>query len=550
MTDKKSNPNKNEAALENSHEVKMMREVYEKGGLTRREFMQGVVAAGLSAAAATAFVNASYDIRAMTRKRGGKIRWATNQHGPDDSMDPALITSGPDDARSSAHFNSLVRFNEDLSVRPELAAEWSSNDANTEYTFKLRDDVKFTDGKPLDVEDVLYSMRRHIGEDSMSVASGMVQDVTAWEKVDNTTVRATLATPNPDLPQILSTTYFRVTQADALNIPGYFDLPVGTGPYICKEFSPGVRAVHVRNEDYWREPPGPDELETFAITDGDARTNALLSGDVEMVATLPPSGFEAVEETPGVELFNQESGPFHNIAIMQDRFPGNNVDFVLAVKYIQDRERVVRTFLRGEGAVANDHPISKQYPEYCPEVEQRPYDLDKAKFHWQKSGLSTSDLPTLYFGPTDPGMIETGLMLQAESAKIGMDLPIKQVPGDGYWNLYPHNYPMIGSGWSMQPTANMVYTEIYSKDSGDNETYWANPRFNELLVAARTEKDQGVFMEMQCEMQQLISDDAATPIPAFRNFIDGISSKVKGTPRIALGPLGNHDWPEWVWLDS
>ena len=550
MRDKKPIANEKQMALENSHELKMMREIYEKGGLSRREFMQGVVAAGLSAAAAGTFVNASFDIRAATPKRGGRVRWAGDVHGPSDTTDPALFTGGVDSVRGRCHFNNLLQFNDDMTVRAELASEYSSNDDNTEYTFKLRDDVKFHDGSKLSADDVIYSMRRHIGEGAVSTASGLVSDVTAWTKIDSHTVKATLSGPNPDLPSVLGTVSFRIIKNDAENIPGYWDKPNGTGPYLCQEFSPGVRSIHTRNEDYWREPPMPDEVEAFAITDGTARVNALLSGDIELAMAAPPNAYSLIENSENAELFSVEAGPFHNLVLMQDRHPGENQDFVLAIKYLLNRERVVKTFLRGEGAIGNDHPIAQQYPEHCPDIAQRPYDLDKAAFHWKKSGVTTDSLPPLYFGDTDPGMVDTCLMLQRESQKIGMNLPIKHVPSDGYWDLYPKNYAMIGSGWNMRPTANMMYAEVFAGESPNNESIWQNERFNQLLVAARGEKDKGVFMEMHCEMQQLVSDDCATPIPAFRNFIDGKSKNIHGVPRIPLGPLGFHGWPEFVWLDN
>ena len=547
MRDKKPKADKNQVSLENSHELNMMREVFEKGGLSRREFMQGVVAAGLSAAAATSFVNSSFDIRAETPKKGGKVRWASDVHGPNDTNDPTLYTGGPDDLRGRCQFNNLTQFNEDVTVRGELAAEYDSNDDNTEYTFNIRQGVKFHDGDDLTADDVVYSMNRHLGEDAVSVAKGLVTDITSWEKVDSHTVRANLTGPNPDLPQILAMPFFKVVKNDADNIAGYWNKPSGTGPFICQEFTPGVRAIHTRNEDYWREPAHLQEIETFAITDSTARVNALLAGDIELLQAASPSSFDLIANSEKAELFTMEAGPFHNLVIMQDRHPGDNIDFVLSVKFLQNRDRVVKTFLRGQGALANDHPISKQYPQYCADMEQRPYDLDQAAFHWKKSGISSDNLPTLFFGDTDPGMVDTCLMLQRESQKIGMNLPIKKVPADGYWNLYPKNYPMIGSGWNSRPTANMIYSEVFAKGSPNNESIWENDRFMELLVGARAERDPSVLGEMHCEMHQLVRDDCATPIPSFRNYNDGKLKVVKGIPKIPLGPLGHDDWPEFAW---
>ena len=550
MRDNNKTTDKDDIDVENSHELKTMRESYERGELSRAEFMQGAMATGLSTVAATDYVNASFDINAATPKKGGRIRWAANQHGPDDNNDPALYTSNPDDPRGRAHFNNLLQFNDDMTVRPELVEEWSANADNTEYTFKLRKGVEWHDGTPLSIDDVIYTMNRHLGEDSISTASGLVADVTGWIKVDSHTLRAELSVPNPDLPQIIATTSFKIIKNDAENIDGYFDLPVGTGPFICKEFTPGGRAVHVRNENYWREPAHLDEIETFGISDGNARVDALLNGDIELLMTVPPQAYDRIAESDHAELFVQEAVSYHNLVLMQDRHPGDNTDFVLALKFLMNRDKVVTSFLRGNGVLGNDQPISTQYAEYCPDIPQRPYDLDQAAFHWKKSGLSTDDLLPLYFADTDPGVVDTCVMIQQESEKIGMNLPAEQVSTDGYWNLYPQHHPVVATGWDMRPTANMMYSDVFAARSPNNESNWQNERFNQLLGLLRREKDQSVQAEMHREMQQLIRDDCAMPIPAFRNLIDGKAKSVKGVPGMPLGALGDHSWPEFVWLED
>ena len=98
-----------------------MREFYERGGLSRRQFLQGLMAAGLTASTATAILTGSRDVRAETPKRGGRLRVASSAHGPTDTLDPQLFTDFIAYSRDRAHLNNLVQFNDDMSVRPELA---------------------------------------------------------------------------------------------------------------------------------------------------------------------------------------------------------------------------------------------------------------------------------------------------------------------------------------------------------------------------------------------------------------------------------------------
>ena len=233
-------------------EVLRMEQMFRNGGLNRREFMQGLMATGLSVTAAGVLVAGAPKAHAMAKK-GGKIRFGWDQHGPADTLDPLLFTATIDYTRGRAHFNNLLQFNDDTTMRGELAEEWSSNDSATEFTFKLQKGVKWHDGTPFTADDVVYSMSRHLGEDSTSKAKGLVSMITEWKKIDSHTVKAVLSSPNSDLPQILGTFHFKIVQNGAADKDGYFNLPVGTGPYKITEFTPGVRSIHVRNDDYWRD---------------------------------------------------------------------------------------------------------------------------------------------------------------------------------------------------------------------------------------------------------------------------------------------------------
>lgn len=528
-------------------EILRLREWFSAGRLNRREFMQGLLAAGLGASAASVLVAGTSSARAATAKKGGRIRFGWDQHGPADTLDPVLYTATLDYTRGRANFNNLLQFNDDMSLRGELAEEWSVNDKATEFTFKLRKGVTWHDGKPFTADDVVYSMTRHLGEDSTSKAKGLVNMVREWKKVDSRTVKAMLETPNADLPQILGTFHFKVVQDGAAEKAGYFNLPAGTGPFKITEFKPGVRSVHVRNPDYWRDGPNVDEIEVFAITDNVARVNALISGDVDIMGNLDPKAIRQVEATDGVEVYSVESGATTHVVAMVDRPPTNNKDFVLALKYLQPRERVLRSILKGQGGIGNDHTIGPAYSDHCAALPIRPYDPDKAKFHLKKSGIGKATLHTAEVGL---GTVDLCLVMQAEAAKIGLDLEVKKVAADGYWGTIWINQPLHVTAWNMRPTANVMMSLMYLSDAPWNETRWKDERFDKLLVEVRGVTDPGLRQEMYCEMQTMIHNDAGTLLPVHRNYVDAISSKVKGLPRVPLAAVGGCEWPEFVWLDA
>ncbi len=451
-------------------------------GATRREVMSWLIAGGATIAAAGSIVSSATSALAATPKKGGKILYTADLHGPSDTLDPGLNTSNIDYCRGRAMYNSLCQINEDLTPRPELAEEFSANADNTEWTFKLRKGVKFHDGSPFTADDVVYSMNRHYGETSTSTAKPLVADVTEWKKVDSHTVKAILSGPNADLPVVLGTPQFKIIKAGTTD----FQNPVGTGPFKLKEFKAGVRSIQVRNEDYWREGANVEEIEIFAITDKVARLSALLSGDIDMMMSLDPKAMKKVESTDGVGIWTAETGAYMGICCMTHIAPGNNRDFVLAMKYIQRRKKVVKSILKGQGSVGNDQPINATYGvDHCSELPQREHDLDKAKFHLKKSGITSAELNV---AEVDPGITDVCLLAQREAQKIGLDLKLKKVPNDGYWGAVWMKTPMNVTSWNMRPTANTMMTLAFAPDAPWNDTLWKHEHMGRWLKESRAEK--------------------------------------------------------------
>lgn len=504
------------------------------------------MASGATVAAAGSIFASAQDALAATPKKGGQVRFAWDLHGPSDTMDPILFTSSIDYGRGRLTYNNLCRLGEDLTASPELASSFEANDTATEWTFKLQKNVEWHDGSKFTADDVIYSMMRHIGEESASKAKVLVGSVKEWVKDDNHTVRAVMSEPNAELPIILGTFHFKIIKNGTTD----FQAPVGTGPYVLKEFKPGVRSVHVRNDNYWNDEAGPyiEEFEVFGITDNVARVNALISGDVQMMGNLDPKAVPQVEAADGVEVFSVASGAYMDVIARLDKAPGNNPDFVEGLKYLQRRDRVLKVVQKGLGSIGNDQPIGPAYgADWCKEQTVRPYDPEKAKFHLKKSGLTSAELQVAEVGP---GLTDICLLLQRECSKVGFDLQVKKVPNDGYWGAVWLKTPMHVSSWNMRPSANIMMTLAYKSDAPWNESAWKNERFDQLLGMARAELDPAKRYEMNCEMQKLISAEAGTLISSHRAYVDGKSTKVKGFPRVPLAAFGGMEWPEFIWLDA
>jgi len=536
------------------YEVTRMKDAFETGRLSRRDFLQGLMATGLTFTTATAVLTGSRDVLAATPKKGGRLVCAGNMHGPNDTLDPQFFTGACDYIRGRSYYNNLVQHNDDLSMKPDLAEEWDVSSDGLEWNFKLRKDVKFHDGSPFTADDVIYSLNRHMGEDSTSKVTAMVSNVSEWKKVDSHTVKAVLSTPNADLASILGTFHFKIIKNDAENIDGYFTKPIGTGPFKSVEFKPGVRSLGVRNDDYFRHEVMLDEIEIFGITDPIARVNALVSGDVHLAWGIDPKAIPQVEAAPGIEVWSVPSGSWRGVCCMLDRAPGDNPDFVWAMKHLANRKRIVRGIMKGQAILANDHPIGPPYgADHCQEIPQREQDLDIAAYHFKKSGVSEA---TIEAAEVAPGCIDSVLMMQADAAKAGMKLNVKRVPTDGYWSTGWQQKPLNVTAWNMRPTANVMLSISMAGDAPWNDTFWKNDRFDKLLVESRAVTDAGLRHEMYCEMETLAMGTSATDhgtgvvVPMHGNYIDGKNQAVKGLTGVPLGNWGGQEWPDSVWLDT
>jgi peptide/nickel transport system substrate-binding protein len=522
-------------------------DLYRRSAIDRRSFMQALLWLGVTAGAAGELLANADSARAAEPKKGGRLRAAMGQHGPDDTLDPAKAKAGIDYCRGFQVYNTLVDLDDRITPRPALAESWEPNENATEWIFHLRQGVEFHNGKSFTAADVLYSIRRHLDDSVGSTGKAFVEEVTDIKAENSRTVRFTLTGPNADFPVNLGVFQMFIVPDGHTDFNGN---PVGTGPFVMKEFKPGIRSLAARNTNYWRDGrPYLDEIEWFAITDNVARLNALLSGDIQMMAELDVKAVPEVEASSDVEAISTRSGQFVDLVMMRDREPFTNQDLCLAIKHLFDRKRIVERVFKGYGMVGADHPISPVDPMYCEAVAPLAYDLDRARFHLKKAGMENARIPLHTSEAAHSNAIDLALMIQREARKISLDLELQREPADGYWSNVWMQKPMHMAGWNMRPTANIMLTLALHSDAKWNESSFKNERFDRLLVESRGVTDSARRREMYCEMLQMVRDEAGLGIPAFIDYLDAASSKVKGIPAVPLGPLGGYSFPEHVWLD-
>jgi peptide/nickel transport system substrate-binding protein len=124
------------------------------------------------------------------------------------------------------------------------------------------------------------------------------------------------------------------------------------------------------------------------------------------------------------------------------------------------------------------------------------------------------------------GAVDAATIYRESAAKAGIDLTIVREPNDGYWDNIWKKKPFCASEWLGRPTADSTMTFEYAADANANDTFWKNPRFNELLTAARSELDDKKRASMYAECQQLVHDDNGVIVIMFTTFVSAHSTKV------------------------
>lgn len=514
------------------------------GRIGRREFIGRAAVLGVSATVAAGAFSAQAGAAEMPR-HGGHLKVGLNGAGAGDSLDPATYTATFMQVFGHQLYNTMVDVDEHNKPVPGLAESWEAKPGAKEWVFKIRQGVTFSNGKKLTAADVVYTINHHRQPTSKSPAKVLLAEIAELKATGTHEVTFTLTGGNADMPYLVADYHLCIGPEGTSFTDG-----VGTGAFLLEKFQPGVRGQTKRNPNYWRTGrPFVDSVETLAINDTTARISALMSGAVDMINRVPAESVALLKGSPRVQLFEISGASYNTFPMRCDTAPFTNNDVRLAMKWGIDRKAILDKVLVGHGKIGNDQPIPTFNEFYAADIPQHNYDPDKAKFHLKKSGysggfvLSVSDTA---FG----GAVNAAEIFQQSVAKAGIKLQVQRVPSDGYWDNVWMKVPFCASYWDGRPTADQTFSITFAANAPWNESFWKNPTFNKLLIAARAELDHAKRKQMYHDMQLIAHDDSGEIVPMFNNTIDGGSSKVKGFIQRPTLQMAGYRAPDMVWLEG
>lgn len=496
-----------------------------RGSISRRSFMNYSMAAGLTATTATGLWTSSAK---AAPTRGGTFRVGLHDNNSSDTHDPGTYLSIQQIVLTHTHRSYLTLIETDQSLGGDIASEWSGSADATEWTFKLRENVSFHSGKKLTADDIVASMNHHRGEDSTSAAKALLADVTDVVKLDDYTVKFVSASPNADLPWLMTDYHLAICPA---NDDGSMNWQSGdgTGPYKIIEGEFGIGFKLERHDGWHLEGAYFDAVEYIALNDPNARQTSLVTGDVDAVSAIDLKTRALLSQSPNINIYDVPSGSAITMPMHCNTAPFDNVDVRNALKLAMNRDEIIEKIAFGSATKGNDFHHSPSQPYWPDDIPQNDYDPDKAKALLKKAGAEglTVDLSTtesVFSGAVDM------CVLYAEQAKAaGINVNVVREPSDGYYSDVWLKKPFCAVAWGARPTPDVMYSLAYKDDAAWNESYWQNERFNVLLRQAKAELDNAKRAEMYREMAMIAKDDGGTIIPFFRNFVYASSNKVKTT---------------------
>lgn len=503
------------------------------GRLSRREALRRASLLGLSATALAGLASAAPGraIAALPAGqngepvRGGRVR--VGIPGSAATFDPNVAIILEAIWPCELLYSSLVRINPEMGVEADLATAWESNAAADEWTFTLREGVKWHDGGDFSSEDVVATVERILDPDLASAFRANILMIEEMETPSATEIVFRLSEPYAEFPELMGNYQARITPAGRSD--GLETDPIGTGPYTLAEHVPGERTVLRRFDDYFdAENQGfLDEVEYLAIPEEATKAAALTSGGIELANEFLPTTLPTIQGAPGITTAEIITGGHQPIVMDVAQEPFGDARVRTALKLCAERDGFLAVVLQGHGETAADQCVPSIDPMYG-DIPIPAQNIQRAQELLAEAGYADGLDLTLHTSTGRPGMQESAITFKDMAAAANIRVEIVSHPIDNFWADIWKQTPFFTTNWTGRPTAEQMMSLIYLCDSPGTESKWCNEEFDALLADVRGTVDEDERRQLMTQAQQILADDGPVIIPYFRSYITAYTSRLQG----------------------
>jgi len=504
---------------------------YEKGKLTRREFLRYAALLGISVGAACSLIGLPLprSLFAARVRRGGTLR----------------VSAAVQKVTHPAQFswvnpsNQLRQVAEYLTVtdgsnitHPHLLKNWEASGDLKTWTLNLRQGVKFNNGDEFTADDVIFTMNQWLNKDVGSSLLGMVGSYLSpagIEKTDKYQVKLHLNKPEIAVPEHLF--HYPALVLNHRTFEGDFiKRPHGTGPYTLELYREGERCVVKRRNDYWQKGddgkplPYMDAMEFIDMGREMApQIAAIKAGEIDMIDLSDAGGtdvYQALKDDPNINIMPSTTGQTRLLRMRVDMKPWSDNRVRMALKLCQHREKILALAYFGQGIQGQDLHVYPKHPEYC----QKPipkYDPQRARQLLKEAGYPRGVDVNLAVGSGWTDIVRYAEVLKQDAAPAGIRVNIKTMPTSQYWEKWTEVDLGI-TPWTHRPLGTMVLNLAYiADDEGKpvpwNETRWVHKEFSQLLEKANGTLNVDERRKIFCKLEEIQMTRGSIGIAWWRN---------------------------------
>lgn len=454
----------------------------------------------------------------------------------------------PVNAKDNADIWLITLFGEGLvqcssdgkAIDPCLAEKWDISEDNLTYTFHLRQGVKFSDGTAMTADDCVYSLKRARDTESSQWSFSLtdVKDITAK---DASTVVITLKEPSAaflsDLA-MFNASIMPKAYCESQGDDGLSQKPVGTGPYMLKEWKKGESVSFEKNPNYWQSgKPKTDEIKFMVVPDDNSRQMQLQSGAIDIDASTPCNLMKTAAADSKIAANTYPSTMVYYVTLNTTKDSLKDAKVRQALEYATDKDALAKTVTYGYGKKSVSF-ICESDPYFDKDLKDaHNYNVDKAKQLLQEAGKSNLTLEIqIASGNTLYQQIAT--VLKEQWAQAGVTLNITQLDRTAVKSAFKGmTYEVVLNGWNNDITDTSEWVDYACVSANDKCSFtgWENSDVENWAAQAKKELDTAKRQELYSNIQEAYQNDVPQiPLFAVPNTVS-MSKQITGFVQDPLG---------------
>ena len=474
------------------------------------------------------------------------------------TMDPLDTNDTLSGGLQRTMMEGLFGFDKDMKIIPLLAESYTANDSATEFTFKLRQGVKFTDGTDFNAAAAIVNLDRMSDQTLGLKRNSLFEMIAKNEKIDDYTVKVTLNEPFGAFVNTLAHPAALMVSPKALDEYGkeVSQHPVGTGRYIFDTWSPGEQLVIKQNPDYWGGASEFTSVTFKPVTENGTRVAMLQSGDADFIFPVPSEQIASLEGNSNITVERRPSIVTRYITMNTKKKPFDDVKVRQALNYAIDKEAYAQIVYNGFAKTSSS--LLAPNVQFYDAQKPYEYDVEKAKQLLAEAGYPNGFETKLWSSNTST-MIKATQFIKQQLAQVGVTVNVENMEVGTLEDKvtgYPVGTPgeesdieMYVIGWSPSTgDADWGLRPLASTESAPpvsyNAAYYSNPVFDAAIQGALETADPDKRAEQYKIAQKQVWDDAPMLYLvvddntfAYNNKIEGITIIADGSMDLSGGKL-------------